>query len=123
MPSDGETIEFIRSSFRSVWTLELMLLLRTDPDRTWTARELVEAMRGSDLVVSRAVDELLAAGLVVSTAEGNARYHPVTPELDVMVEATAALYARMPDMVRRTIVVGSGGGLAAFANAFKLRGD
>ncbi|MDB5685276.1 MAG: hypothetical protein JWM75_2974 [Sphingomonas bacterium] len=123
MLPDREVFEFVRSSFRSVWTLELLLLLKASPEREWEPRELVDDLRGSDLVVSRSIDELLAAGLVVRAADGSARYQPAKPELDRLVEATAALYARMPDAVRRTIIAVGSGDLNAFANAFKLRGS
>jgi hypothetical protein len=38
-PTDQDIAGFIRSSFRSVWTLELLLHLARGPDRAWTAEE------------------------------------------------------------------------------------
>jgi hypothetical protein len=41
-----------------------------------------------------------------------------------LVDQSRDLYARSPDAVRRLIVVGtSSGGIAAFADAFRLRKD
>jgi hypothetical protein len=112
---------FISSSFRSVWALELLLLLKGDP-RTWPRAELVTTMRASELVVSKALDSLLAAGLASLEGEG-ARYMPVSDEVADYVERTEKLYAARPNAVRRAIVSASTGDIAAFADAFRLRKD
>ncbi|WBY09186.1 hypothetical protein PIB19_07545 [Sphingomonas sp. 7/4-4] len=65
MPAKQEVSSFIRSTFRSVWALELLCFLKKHRDRAWPQRELVVALRGSDLVVSQSIESLLAAGLVV----------------------------------------------------------
>jgi hypothetical protein len=57
-----DVLRFIGSSFRSVWALELLLLLKREP-RVWLRDELVTAMRASELVVTNALDTLVAAGL------------------------------------------------------------
>lgn len=119
--ADQELLQFIASSFRSVWALELLLMLKEER-RTWSRPELVTAMRASDLVISKAVGSLLAAGLVSCDDEG-VRYQPVNEDVADHVERAQALYASRPDAVRRAIVSTSSGGLAAFADAFRLRKD
>jgi hypothetical protein len=123
MTARQETSSFIRASFRSVWALELLLLLRKHAARGWTQTEMVEALRGSELVVVQSVDALVAAGLVLIDEEGSARYSPVSGDLDQQVEEAAQMYAKSPDAVRRMIVASAHGGLAAFADAFRLRKD
>lgn len=123
MVPGGEIEAFIRSSFRSVWSLELLLLLRQEPRRGWTQPELVAALRASDLVVSRGIDALLAAGLVLTQGDGASCFHPVSADLEQLVDDAAALYARSPDAVRRIITAPAAGGLAAFADAFRFRRD
>ena len=117
--SDEDILQFIRSSFRSVWALELLLVLKRER-RPWSSSELVATMRASDLVVSNALDSLLAAGLASLEGEG-ARYMPVNQQVMDYVERTEKLYATRPDAVRRAIVSASASGLAAFADAFRLR--
>ena len=119
--SDEDILQFIRSSFRSVWALELLLVLKRER-RPWSSSELVATMRASDLVVSNALDSLLAAGLASLEGEG-ARYMPVNQQVMDYVERTEKLYATRPDAVRRAIVSASASGLAAFADAFRLRKD
>jgi hypothetical protein len=123
MPSDEDVTSFIRATFRSVWALELLCFLRQDGARSLSHAQMVAGLRGSDLVVSQSVDSLTAAGLVLAAADGSARYCPASEDLDALVEATAALYAKSPDSIRRTIVAASNPAITAFADAFRLRKD
>ncbi|RYE50063.1 MAG: hypothetical protein EOP21_04655 [Hyphomicrobiales bacterium] len=123
MPVKQELASFVRSTFRSVWSLELLSLLRRSGESTWTPTQLVAALRASDLVVSQSVESLLAAGLIVVETDNTVRYQPVSPEVDGLVEATEELYAKRPDAVRRLIVAKGSDGLIGFAEAFKIRDD
>jgi len=123
MASDQEVESFIRTTFRSIWALETLLLLRRQPERWWKRAEIVASLRASDLVVSQSLERLCIAGLVMVDEGGTARYQPSDPALDSVVEATQSLYARSPDAVRRTIVASANPGLAAFADAFRLKKD
>jgi hypothetical protein len=123
-PTDQQIAGFISSSFRSVWTLELMLHLARTGDRAWTADELVGALRASGSIVATGLDSLLAAGLIVVDEAAGARYRPVSPALAALAEGAGRLYAQRPDAVRRLIVGSTDeGALAAFADAFRLRRD
>jgi hypothetical protein len=122
MVSSDEVGRFIRSSFRSVWSLELLLLLKRDP-RRWTHAELVSTLRASDLVVRQGLEALTAAGLVSVDEAGGAAYSPASEAIARLVDESESLYARSPDAVRRMIVSSSTSGLAAFADAFRLRKD
>lgn len=123
MPASQELTDFIRSHFRSVWSLELLLHLRRDPDRFWSTAELVDVLRASQAVVATSVETLLAGGLIVVESNGGARYGPAHSDLETRVGETEALYARKPDAVRRLIVLSTSSGVAAFADAFKLWRD
>lgn len=119
--SNDDTLRFIASSFRSVWALELLLMLKRG-QRSWSREELVTILRASELVVAKALEGLEAAGLATVDAAG-VRYFPVNDDAAALVERAEALYARRPDAVRRAIVSESSGNAAAFANAFRLRKD
>ena len=123
MPSKDEVASFIRTTFRSVWALELIGFLRQHRDRALSHADMVAELRGSDLVVSQSVAALAAAGLIAAEADGSARYAPASRHLDALVEQSASLYASSPDAVRRMIVAAANPGLAAFADAFRLRKD
>lgn len=119
-PSD-ELLRFIGSSFRSIWALELLLLLKRDR-RVWPHPELVATLRASELVVSKALDGLVAAGLA-SVEEEGASYMPASEALASHVDQLEKLYAARPDAVRRAIILAAASGATAFADAFRLRND
>lgn len=121
MASREQIARFIRSSFRSVWSLEVLLLLKRDP-RPWTHGEIVSALRASELVVAQSLEALGTAGLVVEDEDGTATYRPASQDSARMVDEIERFYAQGPDAVRR-LILGSSGGLAAFADAFRLRKD
>ena len=121
--ADPDPQNFIRSSFRSVWAIELMLHLKQHSERAWSTVELVDTLRSSELVVESGLSSLLAAGLVLQEADGRSRYAPASPEIEILATATELLYAKKPDAVRRMIVVSGNHGVHAFADAFLLRKD
>ena len=118
---DNDLIRLIGASFRSVWALELLLLLKHEK-RTWRPEELISALRASDLVVNKALDELIAAGLVSIDGEG-ARYMPVSEDVARQIDQVESLYSARPDAVRRAIVSTAASGATAFVDAFRLRKD
>jgi hypothetical protein len=123
MPANDKLRDFIAASFRSVWALELLCLLRRHRDRTLSHDEMVSGLRASQLVVAQSLASLSAAGLVVLEADGAARYGPASRSLDNLVAATEEFYARSPDAMRRIIVSAANPSLTAFADAFRLRRD
>jgi hypothetical protein len=119
-PSD-DLPGFIGASFRSVWALELLLLLKREPNK-WSRQELISTLRASDLVVNKAIDELVAAGFLTVEDDG-ARYTPVSEDIARRVEQVEKLYSARPDAVRRAIISATASGASAFADAFRLRKD
>lgn len=101
----------------------MLLFLRGHRERAWRPEELISALRASDVIVAQSIDALVAAGLVTTEQDGGARYSPVAPNLDELVEGAQTYYAKSPDAVRRQIVLSAQGGLTAFADAFRLRKD
>lgn len=104
-----------------MWALELVLLLKSDK-RHWRRDELVSTLRASDLVVSNALDGLIAAGMASADAEG-AIYMPVNVAIGECVDEVEQLYRTKPNAVRRAIISASASSATAFADAFKLRKD
>jgi hypothetical protein len=99
----------------------LLLVLKREP-RLWSRDELVTVLRASDLVVAKALDGLVAAGLASVEGQG-ALYMPVSADVAQRVDEVERLYALRPDAVRRAIVAASASSATAFADAFRLRKD
>jgi hypothetical protein len=119
--SDEDVLRFIAASFPSVWALELLLLLKSDR-RLWAREEMVATLRASELVVSKALDALVSAGLASIEGEGVV-YLPVSRDVENCVEQVEQLYRGRPNSVRRAIVSSGTRTANAFADAFKLRRD
>lgn len=119
MASSEQLASFIGSSFRSVWAVELLLLLKQE-GRACSIDEIISLMRASPSVVDKALDGLIAAGLA-DVDDGQARYMPVNAEVAALVEETEQLYRSKPDRVRRVIIMSSSKGLTAFSDAFRLK--
>lgn len=123
MVENDDVSAFLSSTFRSIWSLELLFLLTDDPARCWSNPEIVAALRASELVVNQALDNLNVAGLLVPEPGGRFRYGPPSTEVDALVISARSLYAHSPDAVRRTIIRSQSNHLLNFADAFKFRKD
>ena len=119
--SEQTLANFIRATCGSVWTLELLLILTRHPDRAWSETELVSALRASELIVTRALDELTVAGFVAAGPDRRVRYSPPSAKQAEMVMLVDRFYARAPDKVRRIIATARASALEAFADAFRIR--
>ena len=119
--SDEDVLRFIAASFPSVWALELLLALKRER-RSWKPEELVATLRASELVVSKALDALVTAGLA-SMEDDGAVYLPVNRDVEECVERVEELYRTRANSVRRVIISASTRSATAFADAFKIRRD
>jgi hypothetical protein len=114
---------FLRGSLRSVWELELFLLLHAPRGRSWTAHELVHELRASIAIVGTALGTLHRLGLIERAADESYRYAPVTPELVQLVDDTAAAFASSPSSVTEAILSAPSSSIRIFADAFKIKKD
>jgi hypothetical protein len=123
MDSEADILEFAGASFRSVWALELLLMLRRSRDRNWDAVEILRELRSSQVAVIEALDNLTVAGLVVAEEEGRYRYS-ATGHLEDAVDALAGLYALKPAVVMRQIVNSpSNAKLQILSDAFRIKDE
>ncbi|HWE71881.1 MAG TPA: hypothetical protein VG328_01870 [Stellaceae bacterium] len=114
---------FLRDAVRSVWELELLLLLYRLRTRLWTADELVRELRASVLIVGDSLGALQKAGLVNRNADDQYQYWPISPELDHLVGDIATAYANSPVAVTEAILRAPHSGIRIFADAFKIKKD
>ena len=116
-------VEFLQDSFDSVWSLEILLALRREPDRSWKPEEIVDELRSSRVVVGQSLDRLLAAGLVLVEEDGGVRYSPHSLEEDRLVEQLDEAYRVKPSAVRRLIIHSPVDKLRSFSDAFRIIKD
>lgn len=121
MTGDPDVLSFIREHIRSVWALELLLKLKADPARCWSADELVETLRASHALVDQNLAALTRAGLVVPDDARCFRYRPAAPALAALCDELEQEYRVRPVTVIRWISAPAER-LKSLADAFKFSG-
>jgi hypothetical protein len=116
----NDILAFLRKALPSVWTLEVLLLLKRTSGRIWRVEQLVAELRSSVVAVEHALTVLRAVDLIAER-DGGYEYRPATPELDALVVGIAELYAVKPMTVIQAIAAAPNEKLIIFANAFKLK--
>lgn len=122
MTVDRDLLSFIRGHLTSVWALELLLLLRRDPDRSWSGEALVAELRASTAVVDRVLEDFQRTGLAVREADGICRYAPAARVLAELCDQLEAAYRERPVAVIN-LISAPADRIQALADAFRLKGD
>jgi predicted transcriptional regulator len=112
--------EFIRRYVSSVEQLEILLLLRGDPERAWTADEVARELATQSESAFRRLDQLAAARLLV-TSDGTYRYEPDSRVLAEDVEQVADTYARRRHRVITAIFSDPRDPARRFSDQFRRR--
>jgi hypothetical protein len=127
-PADHEIIvteedltAFVAKTIGSVWALELLLLLKREPQRSWTTEVLIREMRGSQVVIADALKMLQEAGLVAQDSAGAHRYQAASEHLDQLASELEKAYATKPMTVIKAIVAAPSDKLRIFSDAFKFK--
>jgi DNA-binding GntR family transcriptional regulator len=121
--TDDEILTFVQASFKSVWTLELLIMLRRNREKAWSRDELVRDLRSSHTVVGEALSSLLAAGLVVDDPGETFRYQAASANLEEIAARIEAMHAAKPMRLIRAITAAPNEKLRIFSDAFKLKDD
>lgn len=120
-PGEQDLFGFIREQLRSVWALELLLLMRRRADHAWSPQELVTELRASQTLVTDNLTVFERAGLIRAD-DGRYAFAPVSPVLAALCDQLAAAYAERPVTVINAIV-SPPDKLQGLADAFRIRGD
>jgi|GEM_PF-273352 len=116
---DDDLLGFVRSAIRSTWALELLLLLRGQPGRTFGTDEAVLELRATRSLISTCAKQLQDAGLIVREGD-TCRYAPASPTLDELCARLEAAYGERPVAVINAIVASPNDRLKSFADAFRF---
>lgn len=117
---DGDVLLLLRSTIRSVWTLELALLLWRTGDRAWRPRELVSELRASEGAINEGLERLLVNGLVQRSLD--AYRFDSSPRNTDLIQRLEILNRERPVTVREAMFKGNDA-VQSFADAFKLKKD
>jgi len=115
----ADVLEFMRRSVQSVWALELLLMMRSNPDRSYTITDLVKELRASQSVIGSTLPLMIADGLVAEIESNRFVYRP-GPLAD-KVDQLARCYRDSPVAVVREIALAPNLRIQSFADAFRFR--
>jgi hypothetical protein len=118
--SEAELLALIRTGIRSVWALEILLLMKRQPERVWSKAALVQELRASTTLVQDNLGSLSAAGLIREEQQGFV-YGPASCALAQSVDELEATYRQRPVSVVNLIVGASTDNVQGFADAFRFR--
>jgi len=125
----GETLptsvqQFLSKYIRSLEQLEVLLLLRNSPNRSWTSAEVYEVVRSSRSSVEERLESFVQLGFLAKENGPPAtfRYAP-TENLGAAVDETAGAYQKWRVRVIEAIFTPVVDPAQRFADAFKVRKD
>jgi hypothetical protein len=119
----AEVVQFILSDINSVDQLEVLLLLREQPNKDWSPAEVSRALYTQPESAASRLADLRARGLVART-EGREplyRYQPVNARLRSLVDRLAQAYRQRRVSVISLIYSKPLDQVQAFADAFRIR--
>jgi hypothetical protein len=120
LTDDRELAAFVRDNLRSVWAMELLLLLHRAPERRWRPSELVRELRASDTLINDNLNLFQQHGLAVAEDAGW-RFAPANRMLEELTERLARAFRERP-VTTMGLVTGADP-IQSLSDAFKIRGD
>lgn len=125
----GETLptsvqQFLSKYIRSLEQLEVLLLLRNNPDRSWTSADVYEVVRSSRASVEERLESFVQLGFLVKEdcSPRTFRYAPAD-NLGAALDETASAYQMWRLRVIEAIFTPAADPAQRFADAFKVRKD
>lgn len=118
--------QFIASNISSVAQLELLLLLRDEPDREWTSEEVSRHLYTAASGIVRELNDLVTKGLAYTTQAPDTKFrYRLNPEdkADMIVDRLAILYKERRVAVISLIHSHPMQTARSLADAFRIRKD
>jgi hypothetical protein len=100
---EQEVMAFIQANIGSVYALELLLLIKRCPTKTWRAGDLIRELRSSGTAVGEAIGRLVKAGFVAENPPGRYVFAPASPQHERLATEIEQAYAHMPISVMQGI--------------------
>ena len=117
-----ELAAFVREHVRSVWALELLVILSHEPTRLWRQSELVAELRGSASLVADNLSHFQRAWIALEPEPDQWRFAPASPVLASLVRLLTQAYRERPVTVVN-MIARSNDRIQGLADAFKWKGE
>lgn len=117
-----EVLDFIDECITSVEELEILLLLWSTRERSWTPDEVSQELRTSTMSAEKRLKALTDSGLLAIPETGRYRFSPASPAREGSVGELAQAYRGFRVRVTERIY-NKPNNLKSFADAFVIRKD
>lgn len=117
----AEVRRFIAAEIESVGQLEVLLLLRGAPDKTWTADEVERALVMQAGSATGWLEQMAGGAFVARQAARSYRYAPASAEVEQTIDRLAESYAKYRVAVIGLIFSKPSEGVTRFSDAFRIR--
>jgi hypothetical protein len=116
-----DVARFLLQHIDSVEQLEVLLLTRLSPDRSWSAAEMARELYSHHTSIAQRFQSLLGRGLLRESAPGQVQYAPRSAQLDQIVGRVAETYRERRVAVVSLIASKPMENVKAFSDAFLIR--
>jgi hypothetical protein len=116
-----EVHRFLSLHIDSVEELEVLLLVRRSPGRSWSAGDMARELYSHPTSIEQRFHHLLGSGLLRESAPGHVQYAPRSAELDQVVARVADAYHERRVAVISLIASKPIENVKAFSDAFRIR--
>ena len=122
MADDPDLESFVREHVRSVWAVELLLVLKRDPERRWPPDALTAELRASSTLVNDNLQRFERSGLAIRDEDHTWRYAPASPVLAHLADRLERAYRERPVSIIN-LIASPPDPIQGLADAFKFRGE
>jgi hypothetical protein len=112
---------FITQRIDSIEQLEILLLLRAKPDRSWSAREVSDELRTDMTSAAARLSAMAGEGLVKQTGDSEPRYTVALTQEASVLKQVAEVYATRRYSVIDLIFSKPSDKIRVFARAFRIK--
>lgn len=112
---------FVREHVATVAALDVLLLLHAHAERDWTAGDIAQQLRGSNVAIADYLDYFVRVGLV-QRGDGGYRFNAGASAAPLVAQL-AGVYNERPVTLVNLIYAGRKEALRLLADAFKLKKD
>jgi predicted transcriptional regulator len=118
-----EIQQFILKYIDSVAELEALILMRTKPDKKWSAEELSRELYVEKSVAQKLFGRLAAKDFIDNAQASPAlyQYRPKSEELEQMIELMVGIYSQYLVPITNLIHSKTESRIQEFADAFRLK--
>lgn len=123
LPED--ILHFLNTRIDSIEQLQVLLLLHSNPQRTWTIAEISYEIRSVETSIAKRLNDLYERKVLVKMNETDDlhTFSPFSSDISTLIQSLAEENRRRPYRIIEAIYSRPAKSILEFAAAFKLRGD